>query len=98
MSKRYLHNAKIQKKDFSTSLEMTKFCTFAKILIMDKRLEAFKRLLDIMDDLRKGCPWDKKQTIESLRHLTIEVPFKQLKLQNNCSVNFLCSEFVSGIK
>ena len=31
-----------------------------KKLKMDKRLEAFKRLLDIMDDLRKGCPWDKK--------------------------------------
>lgn len=43
---------------------------------MDKRLEAFKRLLDIMDDLRKGCPWDKKQTIESLRHLTIEETYE----------------------
>ena len=43
---------------------------------MDKRLEAFKRLLDIMDELRKGCPWDKKQTIESLRHLTIEEVFE----------------------
>ncbi|MBL4715697.1 MAG: nucleoside triphosphate pyrophosphohydrolase [Bacteroidia bacterium] len=39
---------------------------------MDKRLEAFKRLLDIMDDLRSKCPWDKEQTLESLRHLTIE--------------------------
>lgn len=40
--------------------------------IADLRLEAFKRLLDIMDDLRAKCPWDKKQTLESLRHLTIE--------------------------
>lgn len=40
--------------------------------IEDKRLLAFKRLLDIMDDLREKCPWDKKQTLESLRHLTIE--------------------------
>jgi len=39
---------------------------------MDKRLQAFERLLNIMDDLRTGCPWDKKQTMESLRHLTIE--------------------------
>jgi XTP/dITP diphosphohydrolase len=39
---------------------------------MDERLVAFKRLLDIMDDLRNECPWDKKQTMESLRHLTIE--------------------------
>lgn len=37
-----------------------------------KELEAFNRLLHIMDDLRIKCPWDKKQTMESLRHLTIE--------------------------
>jgi XTP/dITP diphosphohydrolase len=37
-----------------------------------KELKAFNRLLHIMDDLRLKCPWDKKQTIESLRHLTIE--------------------------
>jgi len=39
---------------------------------MQKKLEAFERLLNIMDDLRSGCPWDKEQTFESLRHLTIE--------------------------
>jgi len=39
---------------------------------MDKRLQEFKRLLDIMDELRKKCPWDKKQTNQSLRTLTIE--------------------------
>ncbi len=38
----------------------------------EKELKAFNRLLDIMDDLREKCPWDKKQTLESLRHLTIE--------------------------
>lgn len=43
---------------------------------MDQRLEAFKRLLDIMDDLREKCPWDKKQTLESLRHLTIEETYE----------------------
>lgn len=43
---------------------------------MDPRLEAFKRLLDIMDDLREKCPWDKKQTLESLRHLTIEETYE----------------------
>lgn len=36
------------------------------------KLEAFDRLLTIMDELRVNCPWDKKQTLESLRHLTIE--------------------------
>tara|TARA_R110001592_G_scaffold363221_3_gene681628 strand:- start:24552 stop:25319 length:768 start_codon:yes stop_codon:yes gene_type:complete len=39
---------------------------------MDLRLQAFERLLNIMDDLREKCPWDKKQTLETLRHLTIE--------------------------
>ena len=43
---------------------------------MDERLEAFKRLLDIMDKVRAGCPWDSTQTIESLRHLTIEETFE----------------------
>ncbi len=43
---------------------------------MDKRLVAFKRLLDIMDDLREKCPWDQKQTLESLRNLTIEETYE----------------------
>ena len=37
---------------------------------------AFERLLTIMDDLRMNCPWDKKQTLESLRHLTIEETYE----------------------
>ena len=39
---------------------------------MDPRLKSFERLLNIMDDLRDKCPWDRKQTMESLRYLTIE--------------------------
>ena len=39
---------------------------------MQEKLKAFERLLTIMDELRTGCPWDKEQTLESLRHLTIE--------------------------
>ena len=42
----------------------------------EEKLAAFGRLLDIMDDLRKGCPWDMKQTFESLRHLTIEETYE----------------------
>lgn len=37
-----------------------------------EKLKAFDRILTIMDELRLNCPWDKKQTIESIRHLTIE--------------------------
>lgn len=43
---------------------------------MKEKLEAFERLLKIMDELRAGCPWDKAQTLESLRHLTIEETYE----------------------
>ncbi|MDX1627074.1 MAG: nucleoside triphosphate pyrophosphohydrolase [Fulvivirga sp.] len=42
----------------------------------DAKLKAFDRLLTIMDELRENCPWDKKQTLESLRHLTIEETYE----------------------
>ena len=40
------------------------------------KLEAFGRLLDVMDELREKCPWDQKQTFETLRHLTIEETYE----------------------
>lgn len=40
------------------------------------QLQAFERLLDIMDELREKCPWDRKQTFETLRHLTIEETYE----------------------
>src|SRR5687767_1307075 len=43
---------------------------------MQEKLKAFERLLIIMDELRAQCPWDKKQTLESLRHLTIEETYE----------------------
>jgi MazG family protein len=43
---------------------------------MERKVEAFKRLLEIMDKLRAECPWDKKQTLETLRHLTIEETYE----------------------
>lgn len=42
----------------------------------EAQLTAFNRLLDIMDNLREKCPWDKKQTFETLRHLTIEETYE----------------------
>lgn len=42
----------------------------------ENQLKAFDRLLTIMDELRAECPWDKKQTMESLRHLTIEETYE----------------------
>ncbi len=43
---------------------------------MDERASAFLRLLKIMDELREQCPWDKKQTIETIRHLSIEETYE----------------------
>ena len=42
----------------------------------ETQLKAFDRLLTIMDELREKCPWDRKQTMESLRHLTIEETYE----------------------
>ncbi|MBF9255248.1 nucleoside triphosphate pyrophosphohydrolase [Pontibacter sp. 172403-2] len=41
-----------------------------------RQLQAFNRLLDVLDDLREKCPWDRKQTMDSLRHLTIEETYE----------------------
>lgn len=43
---------------------------------MEQKLEAFARLLKIMDELREQCPWDRKQTFQSLRNLTIEETYE----------------------
>ena len=42
----------------------------------EEQLQAFDRLLTIMDELREQCPWDRKQTLQSLRHLTIEETYE----------------------
>ena len=48
---------------------------------MDQRLQAFERLLTIMDELRAKCPWDQKQTMQTLRHLTIEEVYEPFLIQ-----------------
>ena len=49
------------------------------------QLQSLERLLDIMDELREKCPWDRKQTFETLRHLTIEETYElgDAILENN---------------
>lgn len=71
------------------SLHLIIFLTFAlsKLQDMDERLQAFKRLLDIMDAVRAGCPWDSTQTIHSLRHLTIEETYELSKAILNDDLN-----------
>ena len=43
---------------------------------MDENAAAFTRLVNIMNELREKCPWDKKQTIQTLRQLTIEETYE----------------------
>ncbi len=58
----------------------------------EKSVEAFRRLLQIMDDLREKCPWDRKQTFETLRNLTVEETFELSDaIVNNDSPN-ICKE------
>ena len=42
----------------------------------EEKLKAFERLLEIMDELREKCPWDREQTLDSLRNLTIEETYE----------------------
>jgi XTP/dITP diphosphohydrolase len=57
---------------------------------MENKLTAFKRLLNIMDDLREQCPWDKKQTMLSLRKLSIEEMYEL--------VDAILEENINGVK
>ena len=59
---------------------------------MDPRLAAFERLLNIMDELREKCPWDQKQTLESLRHLTIEETYELADTITSNDLNALKGE------
>ena len=51
------------------------FLKFKKLMQSDNE-KAFSRLVGIMDDLREKCPWDKKQTVQTLRQLTIEETYE----------------------
>ncbi len=54
---------------------------------MEKRSEAFLRLLDIMDNLRDKCPWDKKQTMDTLSYLTIEETYELVDAISDKNLN-----------
>lgn len=79
-----MQNSANQLFNLCSNLQITKFSNYSmannlpNIFPPDRveKLLAFDRLLTIMDELREQCPWDKKQTIESLRHLTIEETYE----------------------
>ena len=56
------------------------------------QLKAFERLLDIMDDLREKCPWDRKQTFDSLRQNTIEETYELATAISRHDMNEICKE------
>jgi XTP/dITP diphosphohydrolase len=47
-----------------------------KFALMNTRAEAFEKLVQVMDELREKCPWDRKQTIQSLRQMTLEETYE----------------------
>jgi len=59
---------------------------------LEQKKEAFERILTIMDELREKCPWDKKQTIESLRNLTVEETFELSDAIMNSDMNEIKKE------
>ena len=59
---------------------------------MKEKLNAFARLLEIMDELREKCPWDKEQTFESLRKLTIEETYELAEAILNNDLNGIKKE------
>lgn len=58
----------------------------------EEKIEAFGRLLDVMDELRQKCPWDKKQTIDSLRPNTIEETYELCDAIINHNYPEICKE------
>ncbi len=58
----------------------------------EEQLKAFERLLDIMDDLREKCPWDRKQTFDSLRQNTIEETYELATAISRHDLNEVCKE------
>ena len=58
----------------------------------EEQLAAFGRLLDIMDDLREKCPWDRKQTFDSLRQNTIEESFELATAISRHDMDEICKE------
>ncbi len=63
-----------------------------KIHTREQQLKAFERLLDVLDELRVKCPWDKKQTNESLRPNTIEETYELCDALMKDDANEICKE------
>lgn len=83
-------------KDLSFFLIAVFFCTFAPIMeqmhTREEKMAAFGRMLDVLDTLREKCPWDKKQTNESLRPNTIEETYELCDALMKDDTDDICKE------
>ena len=75
-----------------SSLLRTFACTMERMHTKEEKLEAFGRLLDVMDRLREECPWDRKQTNDSLRANTIEETYELCEALINDNQHEICKE------
>src|SRR4029078_9518930 len=64
------------KTGFGTKSFSRDYLNISKFVLMNTRAEAFEELVRIMDELREKCPWDRKQTIQSLRQMTLEETYE----------------------
>jgi len=64
----------------------------------EEKMVAFGRLLDVLDNLRQKCPWDKKQTFESLRPNTIEETYELCDALAKQDMKNICKECINGLK
>jgi XTP/dITP diphosphohydrolase len=75
-SARFEHNSTAIANTQTAVPSLPIFETHTMSNTFQQKLDAFGRLITIMDELREKCPWDRKQTLESLRHLTIEETYE----------------------
>jgi len=64
------------KSSYLSNVKKDKYVLLPKNPGMEEKVAAFRKLLEIMDELRLKCPWDQKQTLESIRYLTIEETYE----------------------
>ena len=77
-----LHPSTSGKAGKSSRIHNDKAGKYITMHTREEKLQAFGRILDVLDELREKCPWDRKQTNESLRPQTIEEVYEPFLVQN----------------
>ena len=76
MTQQQLNSSNAAKYIILNNHSLHQCANIVKFAFMNTRAEAFEKLIQIMDDLREKCPWDRKQTIQSLRQMTLEESYE----------------------